>query len=444
MAPASAFPLEVWGMIATAADPNDLANLRLASKDLCAAATRPFGLSRLAHRRFIVSPCSLQGLVQLTAHPVLAPCMKSISLGTYRINDEPERRPVEPDDTENNDATHLVAVTQGNFERHGHCLDVLKRALNNLKHRQIRIGLGIHDDLVDDHRLREEDAMLQPPKWTLAITCVVRRAYGFGEFYGRLDLSRVGRREVERTLLTLYNATKQSTYDLNALSLDLEKGFHDYNGGVWDTVLYPVVKALVVSKGSATPLKDLTITLCADPTGNNRLLFDLVFKIRGDRSMEIVGRSILDNPDIAPDMHPIPYALYTIALRENYFEKIVLTEFTMDPEIAGIFIRRHSKTLRHLELRNLFLRGHDHNQDCGLLDFWKDLMKISSLELLVLDGFDLDNETRGIHIFGQVTLRGAEIRVGLQNFIHKTREWLHNSDESRVNFDMPKLVGLAS
>jgi hypothetical protein len=440
MAPASALPLEVWSIIATVADPNDLANLRLASKGLCTAATRPFGLSRLAHRRFIVSPYSLQGLVQLTAHPVLAPCMKSISLGTYRLNDEHERRPVESHDTDTNDAAHLAAVTQCSFEGHGHCLGVLKRALTNLKHRQIRIGLGIHDDLVHDHCFRDDDAQLQDPEWTPTVTCVMRRAYGFGELYGRLDLTRVGRREVDRTLMTLYHATKQSTYDLNALSLDLGNSFYRFREGTWGTVLHSVVKALVVPKGSLMPVIDLTIMLCADPTGHNKWESDSVSKIRGDRSMEIVGRALLDNPNIAPDYSPIPYALYTIALRQNYFEKIVLKDCTMDPDISSIFIRRHSNTLRHLEVRGLYLRGHDHNQECGLLDLWRDLLKIHSLEVLVLENLGLDNMTRSINVFGEVTLRGAEIRVWLQNFILKTGEWLHNSNENTVCYNMPNLV----
>jgi hypothetical protein len=310
-------------MIATEADPNDQANLRLTSRSMCAAATRPFGLSRLAHRRFIVSPHSLQALIELTSHPVLGPCMASISLGTYRMDEEHEIRPVELDDTNTNDdttdeAAHLAAVTQCSYERHGHFLDALKQAFTNLKSRKIRIGLGIHDDLVDDPYFQSDDIRSQDPDWRPAMTRVtsVRRAYGFDELYGRLNLRRVGQREADGTLLALHHATEQSTYDFNALSLDLEKQFYESKGS-WGTVLLPTVKALIISKESSTPVRDLTMKLCEDLARYSRGQRELDFRTRGDRSMEIEGYAMLNDPDSNEWLCPIPYGLYTVALCQD-------------------------------------------------------------------------------------------------------------------------------
>jgi hypothetical protein len=456
----STLPPEVWGMIATEADPNDQANLRLTSRSMCAAATRPFGLSRLAHRRFIVSPHSLQALIELTSHPVLGPCMASISLGTYRMDERHELRPAELDDTNTNDntninddtntneAAHLAAVTQRSIERHGHFLDALKQALTNLKCRKIRIGLGIHDDLVDDLYYHYDET--QDPDWRLSVTRVtsVRRAYGFDELYGRLNLRRVGRREADGTLLALHHATQQSTYDFSALSLDLEKQFYESEGG-WGTVLLPTVKAMVISKESSTPVRDLTMKFCEDLARPSRGLCELAFRTRGDRSMEIEGYALLNDPDWNEYVCPIPYGLYTVVLCQDYFEKIVLKKLTIDATFSDPFFRSHLNTLRHLELRGVSLYGLEDSLELGLLNLWRALMKLRRLEVLVLDGLDIENtdpplDPPGIHFDGEVTLRGAEIRVGLQKIILKTEDWLYNSNRRDERFDMARMVEYTS
>jgi hypothetical protein len=272
MAPASALPLEVWGMIAAAADPDDLANLRLTSKDLCAAATRPFGLSHLAHRRFIVSPYSLQGLVQLTAHPVLAPCMKSISLGTYRINIIYGRLVVEADDERANSAALVAGNIQSEFGRDGHSLHALRQALTTLK-----------------HSLHPGDPYPQGPEWTPIVRHIVRKAHRFEQLYGQLDLSRVGHREADGTMLDLCYAIKQSAYNLQALFLDFGKNLFEDDGGAWGAVLDPLVRALVFPEGSTTPVMDFTIKLSSDCAD-----LDSSLVLRKDQSMAIVNHGISD------------------------------------------------------------------------------------------------------------------------------------------------------
>ncbi|KAH0375169.1 hypothetical protein KCU89_g18109, partial [Aureobasidium melanogenum] len=130
-------PHEVWDMIANVTHPDDLANLRLISNSMNAATTKPFGLSRLAHRRFIVSPYSLQGLVQLTAHPILGTCLRSISLGTWRVNEDFEDPQAVVDGTDTKNYAHEAALVQGPFERAGHNVRILTEVLNNIKQHNI-------------------------------------------------------------------------------------------------------------------------------------------------------------------------------------------------------------------------------------------------------------------------------------------------------------------
>lgn len=97
-------------MIANVIHPDDLANLRLVSNSMNAAATKPSELSRLAHRRFIVSPYSLQGLVQSTAHPILGTCLRSIGLGTWRVNEDFEDPQAVIEGTETKNHAHEAAL----------------------------------------------------------------------------------------------------------------------------------------------------------------------------------------------------------------------------------------------------------------------------------------------------------------------------------------------
>lgn len=62
-------PTELKKLIVHHAEDSCLANLRLTNKELDAIATKPFGERLLAERRFMLSRYSLQGLVDLTAHP---------------------------------------------------------------------------------------------------------------------------------------------------------------------------------------------------------------------------------------------------------------------------------------------------------------------------------------------------------------------------------------
>jgi hypothetical protein len=122
-----------------------------------------------------------------------------------------------------------------------------------------------------------------------------------------------------------------------------------------------------------------------------------------------------------------------------------LKKLTIDAEFSDPFFRSHLNTLRHLELRGVSLFGHGHSLEFGLLKFLRALMKLRRLEVLILDGLDIENpDPPGIHFDGEVTLRGAEIRVGLQKIILKTEDWLYISNRRDERFDMARMVEYTS
>ena len=437
MSPTRTLPREIWGMIASEADPDDLANLRLTSKDLCAAATRPFGLSRLAHRRFIVSPYSLHGLFQLTAHPVLAKYMKSISLGTYGIHDNVEPSRVEPGGTNTNEDVLAASITQYQFERQGDSACDQMQAFTNLKHRKLRIDIGIHDDVGENRRELTYDFDPNYAQWTPVVRHIARRAYGFDQIYGRLDLCRVGRREADGTLLDLHYALAQSTYCFSALFIDFDKAFFERDEGAWGAVLDPLVEALVFPDGHTTPARNLTIRLCAE-----RAEDDSVLKLGSDRSLHVVRHGINDiPPDRTPDLCTRPYGLFTRVLHGDHFETMVLKHISSDHGLSEVFLRNYPSTLRHLELQNMYFWSPKDDPTSDTLNVWMALEEISGLEVLVLEDSTFGNDSGSVKFRGKVVLRGGEIRVGLRQLIDKTGECLRISAEEKAYFDITRIAG---
>ncbi|KAG9564302.1 MFS general substrate transporter, partial [Aureobasidium melanogenum] len=75
-------PDELLTKISDAVAPEDLPNFRLTCKTLANISAKHFGEKRLAHRRFVFTEYSMRGLIDMTAHPVFGPCVKSIMFGT--------------------------------------------------------------------------------------------------------------------------------------------------------------------------------------------------------------------------------------------------------------------------------------------------------------------------------------------------------------------------
>jgi hypothetical protein len=91
--------------------------------------------SHLTTERRVATDDSLQGLVELTAYPVLPPCMESISLGTYRVNNHHERHILNI-----KEAAYMAGSfrIRYNFRKERTQPACSERALLNLKHRSIR------------------------------------------------------------------------------------------------------------------------------------------------------------------------------------------------------------------------------------------------------------------------------------------------------------------
>ncbi|CAD0089117.1 unnamed protein product [Aureobasidium vineae] len=81
-------PDELLVKISNQVAPEDLPNFRLTCKTLANISAQHFGEKRLAHRRFMFTEHSLKGLIDMTAHPIIGPCIRSILFGTHNLTNE--------------------------------------------------------------------------------------------------------------------------------------------------------------------------------------------------------------------------------------------------------------------------------------------------------------------------------------------------------------------
>ncbi|TIA17414.1 hypothetical protein D6C81_05594 [Aureobasidium pullulans] len=377
-------PPEIWDLVAATTNSNDLANLRMTNKTMNNAATRQFGLARLTNRRFIISPFSLKGLVELTAHPVLGRCLKSVSVGTYRISAEFRGCPEGSEDTQY-DAAHHAAVTQSRFEKADLHIQLLIEALTNLKAHGNRVVLGLFDDVVEDRFLRSEN----PPRRNgrldgHLVRHVHRRAYGFGELYGNLDLS-IGIPSAEAHAGSFRNSHA-------LLWVQRGWGHGEVTPIAWDSGFDQVVRLLVLSDHTLMPAIDLVVKLCSDPAELHGPWHDSLMVLRSDRSMLLVNHSIMTigmASGSTLNIYLSPYGDFTITLHSGS-EKIVLRRCDVDMVIQQHWFPAQARAPRRLELLDVHIFGHDGTAEGGIVDFWTVLKDTLELEILVLGGLTFE------------------------------------------------------
>lgn len=206
-------PNEILVLITEHTEPDDLANLRLTNKAFCTVCTKPFGISRLAYRRFVVTRKGLQSLCDLAAHPVFRLCVRSILLSTHRLSKDclkiskAERPPPTADEdwTRHNQLVKFTASKQANLFISRQHIVLLTQALKSFKECGNSPTLGIYDDsqrgvLCKGHGFEEQWGWLSPAVELKAQQWVPRRA----------DILRV-----------IVTATRLSGFPLGDLELEL-------------------------------------------------------------------------------------------------------------------------------------------------------------------------------------------------------------------------------
>lgn len=188
-------PGELKKMVVDRVRDSDLPNLRLSNKELNGIAIKPFGERCLAECRFLLSRHSLQGLVELTAHPILGksaevdsgvhranflkgPCVQKVPFNTYsfttRLHEWPGTKGKIMSKAECqtkwtriqslSDQTMMLFSSRDIF-------NLLGQAISNLKKHTHKVTFGVYDDVLNRGTARE----------------ILRKGYGLDKFWGNIS-----------------------------------------------------------------------------------------------------------------------------------------------------------------------------------------------------------------------------------------------------------------
>ncbi|KAG9841228.1 hypothetical protein KCU68_g8734, partial [Aureobasidium melanogenum] len=295
-------PVELKKMVVHHAEDSCLPNLRLVNKELNAIATKPFGERLLAERRFMLSEYSLQGLIDLSAHPDLGPCVRKVLLNTHgfteKIGEWPKVIGKHMSKTECRAVWKRIRVAKHestDFVETPEVVDLLSQALSNLKKHGQRVTLGIFDDVV--YGPEPEDDIL-------------RKSYGFDKLWG--DISPLDEltpdhwyAQGEITFDILLEALTQSESYFPSLELDLASALRNPRSDL-DQSLHLAVTA---KDGKIPPDLDICIKAGLDWTfwffRRDDVHDDLVFEYEGT-TIEVCGEDEVD-PDFLPEViHSFP------------------------------------------------------------------------------------------------------------------------------------------
>lgn len=407
----SSLPPEIVLLIAAAADSHDLASLRLVSKQWCDISTKLFGIAKLRHPRFIISPYSLQGLVDLTAHPVLGPCVQSIEIGTYRmkkyfVNTQPRLEA---------SRANVAALTQFPFEATGLHTVLLTKALANLHRHGVVPTIGLFEDVV----------CAGPGVESL------RRGYGYDELYGPVKVLEYGDSRAAQTLIALVTARNSSGCPISGISVDLQWNPLARQAIGRHPGLQQLLKNLLVSSsGELQSGRDLTVTLTeqSGTAGSHTL------KIRDqDKSLSLNFISIeeYEGSEI-PQLDQETYGLLINALYHPHFQRISLRHCSIDTSVF-ILLRAHAKSLRHLSITSSIFYDDEIEDGINLL---KTIGHELALESLVLDNLNFENKHSLLSIAGAKVVKGEspkEVTTIIDGLINSVRAM--NAKLGRTGFE---------
>ncbi|THY20660.1 hypothetical protein D6D01_06660 [Aureobasidium pullulans] len=402
-------PSEVLGIIVHHCDDGDLGNLRLSCKTLGTAATQPFGRRCLAERRFVFAEYSMQGLVDLTAHPVFSPCVRSLSFGICRL-EMPEYGSASTDASRQK-LSELVDKNN-DFVHSGTHMLMLVQALQNLKaHGNLQVSLGIFEDT-------NKDLYGEP----------FYKGYGYDAAYTTFSPRSC---EGRNALVAVINATDMSNYLPVGLQIKLNIGADMLPELMEDPV---VDEYLTTSSGSLNPRMDV----CIDSRGGgDEGRFYVAMKAS---RLEVVHHSLEDWGNKWTLSETSAYGRFVHALKQTAIVSVIVKD--SDTSMSGFsdFLRGWESSLRQLVLSNLqvyknFDGNHELASALTLFRYIRDNLRLNILEMTRVS-IETENGTTEIPILQEtISWSGRhKIREGLDFIIaYLVATIQSDSDEEQRN-----------
>ncbi|KAG2166707.1 hypothetical protein VTO58DRAFT_103604 [Aureobasidium pullulans] len=365
-------PVEVREKVASYSQLSDLANVRLTCKSLCIASTPEFARKFPSERRFVLTFESLEGLMKMTAHPIIGPRFTKISFNIHRIADD------DPQDT------------RGAFEQHK---AMLTQALINLQRcKNVEATL----DIFDKAKTNGPDAQQN-----------LRPGHGYSKSYGT---SAPSIQDSKRSLSLIFEAAAASNYPFHALEIDFisEKLFADR--AVLPFIVYGSDVPAAVSPTVFRPERNICLkhrlhsALSSNPI-ESTLRFDPSYG-----RMHVTG-SLLTNSHLFEALTYTPFQ--TLVLREMSVNSVALSRIT-----------EYGPTFETLEVMHVKM-----GWGSGFLRVCR---RATFLQRLVLHRVVLDDYERPYRVLASryVKWEGQQaIQAGLRDFVLKYENGYTDIDE---------------
>ncbi|KAG9650495.1 hypothetical protein KCU95_g16029, partial [Aureobasidium melanogenum] len=414
-------PPELFSAVLDDVSGRDVMNLRLVCRHTSALSFHQFGLKCLTDLSFIWSLYSLQGLIDLSVHP-LGRYIKRLSFATNFIY--AEKLTEDPDE-------QREARLKNTFEQWEERNGLVAQALANLQKLGVQPILGVFDVPWDSSDSRNDSRR-----------STRRYGYGYEKFYGaaKLDVSRyedpfgmvdnshpVFAHAVEYVL----KAAQQAKLPVRAFHVHVEEGTRHNKDDL------RVLQEQYFRPGEFSPDFELTITvLCSafeeKPGYTAKNLFDTKRLRYEFCTLPVEGTAWSTQSRADFDYHGIARHAprdHSPEAMDHCFREIRIAFCEGPLDALAEFLLSQARTLRVLHLEHIAMLYLEDDSD-DVLDFLRMLKNLLSLEYLKMARLSSkDDRSRLIGGHDDTWTSREEIQEGLQMYIQREENDEHSVDE---------------
>jgi hypothetical protein len=420
-------PPEIVNTILEEVSGSDVMNIRRACRRTNALSSHQFGLKCLADLSFIWSSYSLQGLLDISTHP-LGRYVKRLTFATHfiyaeRLTDDPvEQR---------------EARLQNSFVQWDQRIGLVVRALENLRVLGVRPILGVYDLLVPWIALDSDSNDRQP-----------RRGYGYEEFYGA-DEPEMSYPSFTHAVEYVLKAAQQANLPVRAFHIHWDA----HTPHEQDELCVLVERHLFSKPGNLNPDFEFLTTLEhlqrseADilrvPNFTNRISIDTKRQKLELCTLQAKTVGFSHLPSTILDWGSLNLTPLRPPMDMNHcFREIHLTFLHTSVGFLNDFLTKQAKTLRVLHLESIIMPLYDealnleYDPQDAALSFLTMLKNDLSLEYLRMTRLsDEEDRSRLLGGHDDTWVGRQEIQDGLQIYIQREEDGEHSVDEEMADDD---------
>lgn len=416
-------PPEICNTIFEEVSARDVINLRRVCRRTNALSSHQFGLKCLADLSFIWSSYSLQGLLDISTHP-LGRYVKRLTFATHFIYSERlTEDPVE----------QRKARLQDIFVQWDERNKSLVRALENLQRLGVRPILGVYDILIPWMSLDDSDSYSNDRQ--------LRKGYGYEEFYGALTTTEISYPPFTHTIEYVLKAAQQAKLPIKAFHIH----WNQHAKHEQDELRVLSEQHLFSEPGKLNSGFELLVNLEHFKQFELRIP-DHTIKVMIDTGRQKFELRVIHAKAIGVAQHPILPVIDWIRLPlktllpfmdvGHCFREIRLASMHMSAGFLIDFLTKQARTLRVLHLESIIMPLYDESLDVGIhvddvaQSFLSKLKNSLSLEYLRMSRLcDVDDRSRLIGGHDDTWVGKQAVQDGLQIYIQREEDGEYSVDE---------------